>query len=335
MALKTHINDWLAERGMSEYAELFVKQKIDLGVLVQLTEQDLRELGVALGDRRKILGWIAELDKSVAASRQAAPTDAALSAERRQVTVLFSDLVDSTGLSRRLDPEDLRAVIRAYQEAVTKIVRAYDGFVAGFRGDGVLVYFGYPQAHEDDVERAVRAALELVPAVSTIKAAEPLKTRVGIATGLVVVGDLIGSGDTSERNMVGDTPNLAARLLALAEPNSVVIADEAREMLGDFFDFEDLGLRHVKGIEHPVRSWTVMNPRAVESRFEAMHGAVLTEFSGREDELQLLLKRWSKAKTGDGQVVLISGEPGIGKSRLTAALMEEIASEPHVRLRYF
>jgi len=341
VAARTHIDDWLAERGMSEYAELFAKQKIDLNVLGQLTEQDLRELGVALGDRRKILGWIAGLNnvpgaaKSNTSASQAAPSPEALSAERRQVTVLFSDIVDSTGLSRRLDPEDVREVIRAYQEAVTRAVKHYDGFVAGFRGDGVLVYFGYPQAHEDDTERAVRAALELVPAVSAIQSAEPLKTRVGIATGLVVVGDLIGSGDTSERNMVGDAPNLAARLLSLAEPNSVVLADEAREMLGDFFDFEDLGLRHVKGIEQPVRSWAVMKPRAVESRFEAMHGAALTEFSGRDDELQLLLKRWQKAKTGEGQVVLISGEPGIGKSRLTAALMEAIPCEPHARLRYF
>jgi len=333
------ILNWLAERGMSEYGALFARERIDLDVLPKLTDQDLKDLGIALGDRRKLLTWSAELDGSgVAPSARSKPevmASAELATERRQVTVLFSDLVDSTGLSRRLDPEDLRGVIRAYQEAVTKIVKQYDGFVAGFRGDGVLVYFGYPTAHEDDVERAVRAALELVPAVGALHSAEPLKTRVGIATGLVVVGDLIGSGDTSERNMVGDTPNLAARLLSLAEPNSVVLADEAREMLGDFFDFEDLGARHVKGLEQAVRSWAVMKPRTVESRFDAMHGAALTELSGREEELQILLKRWQKAKTGEGQVVLISGEPGIGKSRLTAALMVAIGEEPHTRLRYF
>ena len=229
----------------------------------------------------------------------------------------------------------MREVIRAYQDAVTKAVRKYDGFVAGFRGDGVLVYFGYPNAHEDDAERAVRAALELVPAVGAIKVAVPLNTRVGISTGLVVVGDLIGSGDTQERNMVGDTPNLAARLLALAEPDSVVLSEETRGMLGGFFELEDLGPRPLKGIEQPVRAWSVLRSKSVESRFEALHGAALTEFSGREDELQLLLKRWAKAKSGEGQVVLISGEPGIGKSRLTAALMEEIADEPHTRLSYF
>ena len=326
------IAEWLFERGMSEYAELFAKQKIDFSILPQLTEQDLKELGVALGDRRKFLGWFAELLEGGPIANN---TGNNFSAERRQVTVLFCDLVDSTGLARRLDPEDTRDVIRAYQDAVTAIVRTYDGFVGGYRGDGVLICFGYPLAHEDDVERAVQAAIAIVAAVGEIEAAQPLQTRAGIATGRVVVGDLIGSGDTQERNMVGETPNLAARLLALAKPDSVVISDETRKMLGGFFELEDLGLRHVKGIDEPVRSWTVMNPRAVESRFDALHTAALTEFVGREDELQLLLKRWRKAKGGEGQVVLISGEPGIGKSRLTAALMDEIATGPHARLRYF
>ena len=333
---QTSIAEWLTERGMGRYAQTFTKQNIEIGLLPRLTDPDLRELGVTLGDRMKILGWIAELRNGGAVPGAKPVEDGnALAAERRQVTVLFCDLVDSTGLSRKLDPEDMREVIRSYQETVTKTIQQLDGFVAGFRGDGVLVYFGYPQAHEDDAERAVRAALDLIAAVGAIASAVPLKTRVGIATGLVVVGDLIGSGDTQERNMIGDTPNLAARLLALAEPNSVVIADEARRMLGDFFDFEDLGQRQVKGIDQPVRAWAVLRSRAVESRFDAMHSAALTEFSGREDELDLLLKRWRKAKDGEGQVVLISGEPGIGKSRLTAALMKEIGAGPHARLRYF
>ena len=332
------IRVWLSERGMAQYAEAFAAQNVDLAILPNLTDQDLKDLGVLLGDRRKILAWAEELKEASALSRTAnielAPHTPE-EAERRQVTVLFCDLVDSTGLARRLDPEDLRGVIRAYQDAVTKAVRKYDGFVAGFRGDGVLVYFGYPNAHEDDAERAVRAALELVPAISAIRAIVPLSTRVGISTGLVVVGDLIGSGDTQERNMVGDTPNLAARLLALAEPDSVVLSEESRGMLGGFFELEDLGTRPLKGIEQPVRAWSVLRSKPVESRFDALHGAALTELSGRDDELQLLLKRWQKAKSGEGQVVVLSGEPGIGKSRLTAALMEAIEQEPHTKLRYF
>jgi predicted ATPase len=202
-------------------------------------------------------------------------------------------------------------------------------------GDGVLIYFGYPQAHEDDAERAVRAGLDLVAAVGGLKTHAPLQTRVGIATGLVVVGDLIGSGEAQERGIIGETPNLAARLQGLAEPNSVVIAESTRKLLGNLFDLEDLGARDLKGIAEPVRAWAALRPSSVESRFEALHGSGLTELVGREEELALLLRRWSRAKTGDGQVVLLSGEAGIGKSRLTAALLERLTSEPHTRLRYF
>ena len=203
-------------------------------------------------------------------------------------------------------------------------------------GDGVLVYFGYPQAHEDDAERAVRAGLQLVAAVGDLKTTRaPLQTRVGIATGLVVVGDLVGSGDAQERGIVGETPNLAARLQGLAEPNSVVIAESTRKLLGNLFDLEDLGARDLKGIGGPVRAWTALPASRVEIRFEALHASGLTELVGRQEELELLLRRWSRAKTGEGQVVLLSGEAGIGKSRLTAALLEAIASEQHTRLRYF
>ena len=202
-------------------------------------------------------------------------------------------------------------------------------------GDGVLVYFGYPQAHEDDAERAVRAGLELIQAVSGLKSSAPLQTRVGIATGLVVVGDLIGSGEAQERGIVGETPNLAARLQGIAEPNTVVIAESTRKLLGNLFELQDLGTREVKGIAEPVRAWTAVRPSAVESRFEALHASGLTALVGREEELELLLRRWSRAKTGEGQVVLLSGEAGIGKSRLTAALLERLAGEPHTRLRYF
>ena len=202
-------------------------------------------------------------------------------------------------------------------------------------GDGVLIYFGYPQAYEDDAERAVRAGLELVAAVSDLKTHAALQTRVGIATGLVVVGDLIGSGASQEQAIVGETPNLAARLQGVAEPNSVVIAESTRKLLGNLFDLEDLGAPDLKGIAGPVRAWAALRSASVESRFEAFHGTGLTELVGREEELELLLRRWSKAKGGQGQVVLLSGEPGIGKSRLTAALLESVAAEPHARLRYF
>jgi hypothetical protein len=199
----------------------------------------------------------------------------------------------------------------------------------------VLVYFGYPQAHEDDAERAVRAGLELVAAVSALKTHAALQARVGIATGLVVVGDLVGSEEAQERGIVGETPNLAARLQALAKPDTVVIAENTRKLLGNLFELEDLGAKDLKGISEPVRAWAALRPSSVESRFEALHASGLTELVGREEEIELVLRRWSKAKTGEGQVVLPSGEAGIGKSRLTAALLERLAAEPHTRLRYF
>ena len=234
-----------------------------------------------------------------------------------------------------MDPEDLREVISAYQKCVAETVQRFGGFVAKYMGDGVLIYFGYPQAHEDDAERAVRAGLELVAAVGGLKTHAPLQTRVGIATGLVVVGDLIGSGASQEQAIVGETPNLAARLQGVAEPNSVVIAESTRKLVGNLFELEDLGSQELKGIAGSVRAWAALRPASVESRFDALHASGLTELVGREEELELLLRRWSKAKTGEGQVVLLSGEPGIGKSRLTAALLERVAPEPHTRLRYF
>ena len=234
-----------------------------------------------------------------------------------------------------MDPEDLREVISAYQKCVAETVQRFGGFVAKYMGDGVLIYFGYPQAHEDDAERAVRAGLELVAAVSDLKTHATLQTRVGIATGLVVVGDLIGSGASQEQAIVGETPNLAARLQGIAEPNSVVIAESTRKLVGNLFELEDLGAQDLKGISGPVRAWAALRPSSVESRFEAMHASGLTELVGREEEIEILLRRWSKIKTGEGQVVLLSGEAGIGKSRLTAALLERFANEPHTRLRSF
>src|SRR5271156_2877470 len=216
-----------------------------------------------------------------------------------------------------------------------RTVQRFGGFVAKYMGDGVLLYFGYPQAHEDDAERAVRAGLELIAAVTALKSPVPLQTRVGIATGLVVVGDLIGSGEAQEHGIVGETPNLAARLQGIAEPNMVVIAEGTRRLLGNLFELEDLGAKDLKGIAGPTRAFAALRASSAEGRFEAMHASGLTDLVGREEELELLLRRWSKTKTGEGQVVLLSGEPGIGKSRLTAALLERLASEPHTRLRYF
>ena len=241
----------------------------------------------------------------------------------------------STVLSTRLDPEDLRDVIAIYQRCVEETVRRFDGFIAKFLGDGVLVYFGYPEAHEDDPEQAVRAGLELVAGVKGLQTPEPLEARVGIATGLVVVGDMIGSGASQEQAIVGKTPNLAARLQGIAAPNTVVIADSTRKLLGNLFELEDLGGKDLKGIEGPERVWAVLKANPVDSRFDAFHTTGVTELVGRQEELELLLRRWTKAVTGEGQVVLLSGEPGIGKSRLTAALLERLSTEQHTRLRYF
>jgi class 3 adenylate cyclase/tetratricopeptide (TPR) repeat protein len=329
------IADWLEKLGMSEYAQRFAENGIGFAALRHLTDQDLKDVGVLLGHRRIMLAAIQELGSPAAAQPATVELKPQETAERRQVTVMFSDLVGSTALSARMDPEDLREVISTYQKCVAETVVRFGGFVAKYMGDGVLVYFGYPQAHEDDAERAVRAGLELVPAVSALKTHEPLQARVGIATGLVVVGDLIGSGEAQERGIVGETPNLAARLQGIAEPNSVVIAEDTRKLLGNLLELHDLGAQDLKGIAEQVRAWTAIRPSSVESRFDAMHASGLTELVGREEELEILARRWSKTKSGDGQVVLLSGEPGIGKSRLTAVLLERLAGEPHTRLRYF
>jgi class 3 adenylate cyclase len=335
------IADWLEKLGMSEYAQRFAENRIDFSVLPDLTDQDLEKLGVVLGDRRKLLRAIAKLETHESADivtvAAAAPAGPSLldTAERRQVTVMFSDLVGSTALSARMDPEDLREVIAAYHKCAVDIVHRFDGFLAQFLGDGVLVYFGYPKAHEDDAERAARAGLELIEAVSALKTPVSLQIRVGIASGLVVVGDLMRSGNAIERGIVGETPNLAARIQGIANPNALVIADTTRRLIGNLFELEDLGAKDLKGIAGPVRAWAVLRSTPVESRFEAMQGTGLTELIGREEELEILLRRWSKANSGEGQVVLLSGEPGIGKSRLIAALSERLASEPHTRLRYF
>jgi class 3 adenylate cyclase/predicted ATPase len=337
---------WLRGLGLGQYAPAFQDNAIDGEVLRELTADDLNDLGVILvGHRRKLLSAIAALgaeppNRDMAqpgASAPSAPTSTPSGdAERRQLTVMFCDLVGSTELSARLDPEDLREVIAAYHRAVADVVRSLDGFLAKYMGDGVLAYFGYPLAHEDDAEQAVRAGLGVIAAVSrlAVKTVE-LQARVGIATGVVIVGDLIGEGPAQEQSVVGETPNLAARLQALAKPGAVVIAAGTRRLVGDLFEYRDLGAVEVKGVAVPVPTWQVLRPSAVASRFEALRGSVLTPLIGRDEEVDLLLRRWARAKSGGGEVVLISGEPGIGKSRLTAALAEGLHAEPYLRLRYF
>ena len=330
------IDGWLRGIGLEQYAQTFRDNAIDADVLCDLTDEHLRELGLPLGARLKLLRAVAALSTgrtpvSPEITTPAPRTDA----ERRQVTVIFSDLVGSTALSARMDPEDLREVISAYQKCVAETVQRFGGFVAKYMGDGVLLYFGYPQAHEDDAERAVRAGLELIAAVSALKAPVSLQTRVGIATGLVVVGDLIGSGEAQERGIVGETPNLAARLQGIAEPNTVVIAEGTRRLLGNLFELDDLTSRDLKGIPGSVRAWTALRASSVESRFEAQHETKLTPLVGRDEELELLLRRWREAVGGEGRMVLLSGEPGIGKSRLIVALEEQLQTEQHTQLRYF
>jgi class 3 adenylate cyclase/predicted ATPase len=345
---------WLADLGLERYVQLFEDNAIDAEVLPELSDGDLEKLGVLLGHRRKLLKAIAGLGGEdephdgpgakvvesapvVGEAARRAPGSARPDAERRQLTVMFVDLVASTALSARLDPEDMRAVIGSYQNAVAGEVTRFEGHVAKYMGDGVLAYFGWPRAHEDDAERALRAGLALVEAVARLNApdGQALTCRVGIATGLVVVGDLVGEGAAQEEAVVGDTPNLAARLQALAEPGRVVIAEATRGLLGDVFELADLGHHALKGMTQPVRAFTVVGERQLESRFAARAGsASMTPIVGREQELALLRERWQQAKVGEGQMVLLGGEAGIGKSRITEALVQEVRSEPHTRIRY-
>jgi len=323
---------WLRSLGLERYEAAFRDNEIDWEALPKLTAEDLKDLGVLLGShRRKLLEAIAALRSPLPSPPpRAGEGRVGVEAERRQLTVMFCDLVGSTSLSARLDPEDLRGIIGAYHRCVAEIVEGFGGFVARYMGDGVLVYFGYPQAHEDDAERATRCGLALVDRVPQLNQAEELQARVGIATGLVVVG-----GEVDEHDVAGDTPNLAARLQALAEPDTVVIAPSTRRLTGGHFDYRELGGIALKGFDEPVTAWQVLSEREVESRFEAQHEIGLTPLIGREEELELLRRRWRQAEEGEGRVLLLVGEAGIGKSRLTRALLDGLASEPHLRMRYF
>jgi class 3 adenylate cyclase/predicted ATPase len=321
------IATWLHGLGLQQYEPAFRENAIDASLLPELTAQDLRDIGVNLvGHRRKLLAAISSLRSGVASGLAASPTGG----ERRQLTVMFCDLVGSTALSVRRDPEDLRDLIGAYHHAVAEVVSRFEGFVARYMGDGILIYFGYPRAGEDDAERAARCALVMVEAVSGLKLAEELRARVGIATGMVVVG-----GGAPEHDVVGETPNLAARLQNLAEPNTVLIDENTRRLIGGLFEYRDLGAVEARGFTGMVSAWQVVRPSSVASRFEALRASSPTPLVGRGEELEFLLGRWERAKKGDGQVVLLSGEPGIGKSRMAAALAERLSEQPHYHLRYF
>src|SRR6516164_9362159 len=324
------VGGWLRSLGLGQYEALFRASEIDADILPELTDVDLEKLGVPLGHRKRLFRAISGFAAAEPLAAPSVSTSASVraDAERRQLTVMFCDLVGSTPLSARVDPEDLRGIIGAYHRCVAEIVEGFSGFVARYMGDGVLVYFGYPQAHEDDPERATRCGLVLVDRVSQLDQAEELQARVGIATGLVVVG-----GEVVEHDVAGDTPNLAARLQAMAEPAQIVIAGATRRLIGDLFRLRELGRQAVKGFAEPVEAFVVEGVAMTDSRFEAARRR-LTDLVGRAAESSLLRDRLRQAWAGTGQIVLLSGEAGIGKSRLAAELAAEVASEPHTRLRY-
>jgi class 3 adenylate cyclase/predicted ATPase len=327
---------WLRNLGLERYEPTFRENEIDWDVLPELTESDLEKLGLPLGPRKKLLKATAALSIEASVEAVPSPGTAVREAERRQLTVLFCDLVGSTELAGRLDPEDLRAVIGAYHRCTADVVERFEGHIAKYMGDGVLAYFGWPRAHEDDAERAIRAGLALAEAVSrlVVHADTQLRARIGIATGNAVVGDLVGEGASREEAVVGDVPNLAARLQALAEPGTVVIGPATRRLVGGLFELEDVGRRRLKGFAEPLAVWRAVGEGRTEGRFEARQTAGLTPLVGRDEEVALLLRRWRQVRDGEGQVVLLSGEPGIGKSRLVRELRDHLADEPHIRLLY-
>jgi class 3 adenylate cyclase/ABC-type transport system involved in cytochrome c biogenesis ATPase subunit/tetratricopeptide (TPR) repeat protein len=331
------VRTWLHEHGFDRYAGLFEQHEIDGEALAALTDDNLKELGLPLGPRVKLLKAIAALAAGTAPLPAPVPAvPAPPAAERRQLTVVFVDLVGSTALSSRLDPEDLRAVVRAYQKSVAAEVERYGGHIAQYLGDGVLAYFGYPVAHEDEAERAVHASRALLASVAATRApgGEALAARVGIATGLTVVGDLLGEGAVREHAVVGETPNLAARLQGLAAPGQVVVSTRTAQLVRTLFELEDLGPQSLKGLPSAQRAYAVLGERQVESRFDARTPGQLGEMVGRDAELALLLERWRRACAGEGQLVVLNGDAGIGKSRIVRALQQALVREPHVRINY-
>ena len=327
------IREWLDHLDLGEYAEAFEAEKIAPDDLTEFSEDDLGALGLPMGPRRRVLKAARALTTAPPAETVPAPVAPPREAERRQITVMFCDLVGSTALAEKLDPEDLRSLMQGYQKSAGGVIERYEGHVAQYLGDGLMIYFGWPQAHEDDAERAVRAGLDIVKSVSRLEGPVPLEVRIGIATGSVVVGES-SSSDTVSNLAVGETPNLAARLQGLAGPNQLVISDATRRLVGGVFELEGLGQQAVKGLSQPVSIWRVDALAATEGRFDATHGAHLTPMVGRDEEVASILRRWESACDGDGQLVLLCGEPGIGKSRVTQVLHKTISEQPSIRLRY-
>jgi class 3 adenylate cyclase len=315
-ALDERLAEWLTSIGLEEYAQRFSENAIDLSVVRDLTEHDLKELGVLLGHRRKMLRAIAELNPAVPAHDKI-PTKpiAREEGERRHLTVMFCDLVGSTALSARLDPEDMWRVIASYRACIGEVIGRFQGMIARYTSDGVLAYFGYPRAQEDEVEQAVRAALALVEAVANLRtdADAVLQARVGIATGTVVVNELLIDHTPAEHSVVGETPNLAARLQALADPGTVLICPNTHRLTGELFNYRYLGPLALKGWAEPMPVWQVLGTSGVQSRSEVMHRSKLPPLYEREEEI----------------------EPGIGKSHIARALDERLHDEPHITLRYF
>src|SRR5262249_53618138 len=332
------IADWLASIGLAEYAQCFADNAIDLSIVHDLTEQDLKDLGVLLGHRRKMLRAIAELEPSdISPAKSPTKPISREEAERRYLTVMFCDLVDSSALTRRLDPEDMRRVIESYHTCVGEVLGRHQGTIARFMGDGVLTYFGYPRAREDDAQRAVRAALALVEAVAQLRTSVDgvLQARVSIATGTVVVSALLIDDTLAEQAVVGEAPNLAARLQSLADPETVLICPSTRQLAGELFNYRYIGPLALKGWAEPMPAWQVLGASGVESGSEVMHKSKPPTLYGREEEIELLLRRWRHATLGEGRVVMLTGEAGIGKSHIARAFDERLHGEAHVTLRYF
>ena len=336
------LEQWLELHGLGKYREVFAENDVGLDVLPHLTEEHLKELGISLGDRLRLLKALGTLDAPGADGAQPAAEQTTASiapsgeAERRQLTVMFCDLVGSTALSSKLDPEDMSEVISSFQNACRIAIESYGGFIARYMGDGILIYFGFPQAHEDDAERAVRAGLGVVDAMTELNAgigkrhAALLAVRIGVATGPVVVGDMVGEGAAEEAAVVGETPNLAARLQGVAGPDQVVVAQATHKLLESSFEYEDLGTHVLKGIEEPEPVWRALRERDIHSRYEARRKGSGTPLVGRQEELGLLLRSWETSKQGHGQAILIQGEAGIGKSRLIEALRDQISDDDYV-----
>src|SRR5262245_36552553 len=340
----TDLAEWLGRHGLDQYAKTFAEHHIDYSVLPDLSEDDLEKLGVSLGHRKKLLRAI----EALTAPRRPTGTTTVVSnvtevspafvqhreAEFRQITVMFCDLVGSTQLSEKLDPEDLQKLIDAYRRECGTAIRRYGGEVARYFGDGVMAFFGWPRAHEDDAGRAVHAALEIVSEVTKIAGPVTLACRIGVCSGPVIVGEPGSTTSSWSMDAVGETPNIAARLQNLAAINTVLISESTRRLVSAAFELQDLGLQELKGATEPVHVYRALAAKSASSRFEAAHSGSLTPLIGRSSELSLLLDRWKKAKEGDGQVILLSGIPGVGKSRLIHELKSHIQNEPHILLHH-